>query len=89
MRVAWVYGGNHSITAGIVRGEGEIETPLVYDFSALYKHVKCDGRRFERKHDSKVLSRVKSVEWAGIFEIGRLLVEADYNGLARSSRDVR
>lgn len=81
MRVAWVCGGNHSITAGIARGEGEIETRSVYDFAEMYEHVECDGKSFKRKHDGKVLSRVKSVEWAAIFEIGRLLVE-DRQGAA-------
>lgn len=76
MRVAWVNGGNHSITAGIARGEGEIETDLVYDLAALYEHVWCDGRKFRRRHDGGVLSKVKSPEWAAIFEIGKLLVEA-------------
>lgn len=74
-RVAWVRGGNHSIATGIIRGEGEIETRSVYDFTELYNHVECDGTKFKRKHDGETLAPVKNVEWAAIFEIGRLLVE--------------
>lgn len=77
--IAWVYGGNHSITSGIVQGEGSITVEEVYDISAVYQHVRCDGRYFIRTHDNERIARVESVEFASIFEIGRIMVD---NGIS-------
>jgi len=71
--IGWVKTGNHSITAGIALGEGEITDYITYDISPVYEHVECDGLFFIRKDDKKVLSLVKDVEFAAIFEIGRLM----------------
>jgi len=73
-RIAWVHGGNHSITAGVVYGTGKLKPELVYDISDVYKHVRCDGLTFRRVHDNKVVAPVSDLEMAAIFEIGRLLV---------------
>jgi len=73
--VAWVSGGNHSITAGILKGEGKITTDMVYDVSPLYKHVYCDGLYYRRLYDGSVISKVSKPEFAAIFEIGRIMVE--------------
>ncbi|AVK51271.1 hypothetical protein AXY43_26465 [Clostridium sp. MF28] len=74
MGIAWVNGGNHSITMGIVQG-GELEPEYYYDISDVYKYVYCDGENFIRTEDNKVIAKVTNVEFAAIFEIGRLLVE--------------
>jgi hypothetical protein len=73
--VAWVGGGNHSITVGIVHGEGRLTPTEVWDISTVYDHVRCDGRAFVRVHDGQRLAPVTSWEAAGLFEIGRLMVE--------------
>lgn len=72
--IAWVNGGNHSITMGIVQG-GEMEPEYYYDISEVYKYVYCDGENFIRTEDNKVIAKVTNIEFAAIFEIGRLLVE--------------
>lgn len=76
LRVAWVQGGNHSITAGILRAEVELTTNLARDLTPLYDHVGCDGEVFFRLHDGSTIDMVPDYEWAAIFEIGRYLSEA-------------
>lgn len=73
--VCWVNNGNHSITTGIAQGEGEIVTDSVYDISNLYKYIYCDGIHYRYIKDNSVLNSVKNVEFAAIFEIGRMMVE--------------
>lgn len=74
MGIAWVNNGNHSITMGIVQG-GELEPKHYYDISEVYKYVYCDGENFIRTEDNKAIAKVTNVEFAAIFEVGRLLVE--------------
>ena len=74
MGIAWVGGGNHSITVGIVQG-GKIEPEYCSDISKLYKYIKCDGENFIEINTGRVISKVKSPEFAAIFEIGRMMVD--------------
>jgi len=55
MGVAWVYGGNHSISAGIIQGKGEIIPRYVYDISDVYDYVYCDGVNYYRKEDGSII----------------------------------
>lgn len=76
--IAWVSGGNHSITTGIIQG-GELE-PEYYDISKVYKYIKCDGKNFIRTKTNSIINNeiicpVTNVDFAAIFEIGRMLVE--------------
>lgn len=73
--IAWVTGGNHSITAGIIQGEGKITAHDIYDISPIYEHVVCDGETFRTTHYNEVIAPVTSPEWAAIFEIGRIMLE--------------
>ena len=75
MGIAWVYGGNHSITAGIIQGKGEIIPRYVYDISNVYDYVYCDGVNYYRKEDGSIISPVLNAEFAAIFEIGRIMAE--------------
>lgn len=78
--IAWVHGGNHSIMAGIVQGQGSIETNCVYDLSSLFKHVWCDGAAFLRSSDNQVIQQVTELEFAAIFEVGRVMHERGIGG---------
>lgn len=83
--IAWVGGGNHSITIGIIQG-GEIKPEYCYDISEMYKHIICDGRYYRRTKTNwlikdEIIGPVTNVEIAAIFEIGRLLVQ---NGISFS-----
>ena len=75
MGIAWVYGGNHSISVGIIQGKGSIKPKAVYDISDVYNYVHCDGINYYRKEDGFIISSVKNAEIAAIFEIGRLMEE--------------
>ena len=79
MGIAWVHGGNHSISIGVIQG-GELEPEYYNDISEVYKHVKCDGKNFIRTKTNslikdEIICPVTNVDFAAIFEIGRLLVQ--------------
>lgn len=78
MGIVWVHGGNHSITLGIIQG-GELKPYKYSDISKLYDYIKCDGENFIEINTGNYISRVKSPEFAAIFEIGRLMSE---NGIS-------
>ncbi|WP_338780094.1 DUF6710 family protein [Metabacillus sp. FJAT-52054] len=75
MGIVWVHGGNHSISTGILQGKGSITPEYIYDISAVYDYVDCDGVNYYRKEDGFILSQVKNADIAAIFEIGRLMKE--------------
>lgn len=77
--IAWVNGGNHSISIGVIQG-AKLEPEYYYDISEVYKYVKCDGQNYFRTNtnnfiEDNIICPVKNVDFAAIFEIGRLLVE--------------
>lgn len=73
LRIAWVNGGNHSIASGIIQGVGEIKPENVYDISSVYDYVYTDGINYISKIDGGIISSVKNLEFAVIFEIGRMI----------------
>jgi hypothetical protein len=72
LSIAWVDGGNHSILAGIAHGTGRIVPNQAYDISPVYRHVRCDGVAYRRSHDNSVIAKVRNVDFAILFETGRL-----------------
>ena len=72
--IAWVFSGNHSIATGIIQGTGEVKPEYVHDMSELYRYIKTDGEYYRRTKDEKIIAKVGNVEFAAIFEIGRLLL---------------
>lgn len=75
-RIAFVLGGNHSITAGILLGEGELLATEVYDLTPLLERVKCDGHTYTETKTGKVVSKVYDPRRAAVFEIGRLMTKS-------------
>jgi len=73
--IVWVNGGTHSIATGIIQGEGVIQPEITYDMTQTYAYIYSDGKHFYRKSNNKPICRVHSVEFAAIFEIGRLMVK--------------
>ena len=71
--IAFVHGGNHSIAAGIVGGEGVLQPEEVYDMGRLLDLVKCDGRHYLSKENGKILDKVQDEKIAALFEVGRLI----------------
>jgi hypothetical protein len=72
--IGWVHGGNHSITTGILYGQGHLTPDFCFDISEVYNHVRCDGLFYTRIHDGKKIAAVSDFDFAAIFEIGRLIV---------------
>ncbi|MEK8414470.1 hypothetical protein P2O56_17665, partial [Escherichia coli] len=72
-RIGFVHGGNHSITAGILAGEGSLIPEHVYDMSWMFELVRTDGNNWFV--EGQKAEAVKSGRSAAVFEIGRLLVE--------------
>jgi uncharacterized protein DUF6710 len=75
--IGWVIGGNHSIAAGILQGEGRLVVDTVYSMHRLYEHIVCDGAYYRRQADHRPICRVKNAAFASLFEIGRLLLPGD------------
>lgn len=73
--VVFVNGGNHSIAAGIVGGEGTLKPTEVIDMGMLLDVARCDGKHYLSVVDGSVLGVVRNVKIAAIFEIGRLMRE--------------
>jgi hypothetical protein len=71
--IAFVAGGNHSIAAGIIEGEGKVVPTEVHDMSAIFRLVECDGMHFIDKRDGRRISLVNDARTAAVFEIGRLM----------------
>lgn len=74
MCIGWVIGGNHSLATGIIKGEGVITNYQTYDVSEVYNHVRCDGQHYISIHTGEIIEKVKNIEFACIFEIGRLII---------------
>lgn len=71
--IPFVTGGNHSIAAGVLAGEGLLKPTEVFDLSHLLDEVRCDGRKYVAVSDGRVLDKVRDVRIAAIFEIGRMM----------------
>ena len=71
--IAFVGEGNHSITAGILNGEGEIIPDHVFDMSAIFDRVYCDGDNYFWRDTHKAICEVTVPRTAAVFEIGRLI----------------
>ncbi|MCD7037316.1 hypothetical protein LRQ20_03020 [Pseudomonas sp. MAFF 311096] len=72
-KIAFVQGGNHSIAAGILAGEGEIIPDSVFDMSHLLGTLRCDGHSFFRIDNGDLVGSISDPRKAAVFEIGRLL----------------
>jgi hypothetical protein len=75
-RIAFVTGGNHSITAGILGGEGIVTATEVIDVSSIFDLVECDGKEYKRKETGEIVAEVSDYRRAAVFEIGRLILSS-------------
>jgi hypothetical protein len=71
--IAFVNGGNHSISVGIVGGEGVLQPNEVYDMSKMLDLVQCDGQHYRAVSNGQILDRVHDTRIAAVFEVGRML----------------
>ena len=75
--IGFVSSGNHSLTTGIIKGQGVIERYKLIDLSPVYNHIYCDGFYYRRKIDNIPIEKVNDKYIAAIFEIGRLMIEGE------------
>lgn len=71
--IVFVNGGNHSIAAGILGGEGILKPRAVYDMAPLLEQVECDGKNYLSKSEKTVICKVHDKRIAALFEIGRIM----------------
>ena len=75
--VSFVANGNHSIMAGIVGQEGKIKSDIITEMSPMYDIVSCDGENYyffnKDKNEKVIASEVIDLDFAIIYEIGRIL----------------
>lgn len=69
--------GNHSAAINIICNEAPIKVTHVLDLTPVYNDIYTDGLFFYFKVDNSIISEVTSVEFAAIFEIGRLINNSD------------
>lgn len=74
--LAWISNGNHTAMAAIVTHGGVLEVSETLNARDLLQSVYSDGENWIRVADGKRFERVRSLEMAGIFEIGRRLISA-------------
>ncbi|WP_059405264.1 DUF6710 family protein [Pseudomonas sp. RIT-PI-q] len=84
--IGFVNGGNHSITAGILGGEGEVTPDYVFDMSFLFDDLRCDGRYYLENVTGERVEPVKDVRRAAVFEIGRMMRDINFPAF-RSERE--
>ncbi|VDN46683.1 conserved protein of unknown function [Petrocella atlantisensis] len=75
--VAFVHGGNHSITAGIIQAEGEVTPYQCVKMDKYYDYIYTDGVYYREIQSCEKISKVESLEFAAIYEIGRLILKND------------
>lgn len=71
--LAFVGGGNHSITAGIIGAAGKIRPSEVYDMSGIFRLIECDGLNYKNKIGFGDVAPALDPRSAAIFETGRLM----------------
>lgn len=73
--ISFVEGGNHSITSGVLKGKGKLKSKYLLNLSKIYQKVFCDGEYYYFLENGRKLklSKVGNINFAIIFEIGRLL----------------
>lgn len=75
LNIGYVTNGYHSSAMNIISNESPMIITEELNLAPIYKEIYTDGQYFRRKLDDTIIDRVASVEFAAIFEIGRLLIE--------------
>ncbi len=70
LNLAFVYGGNHSISAGIYFKQGDVLAD-VYDITKLFEHLDTDGICWIDRHTGKNISKVTDSFFALLYTIGQ------------------
>lgn len=76
-RISFVVGGNHSIAAGILDGDGEMTATEVFDFSPVLHRVYCNGKEYRTISGDDLIAAVDDPRKAAVYEIGRIMIKND------------
>ncbi|MEH6989618.1 DUF6710 family protein [Cytobacillus firmus] len=74
LNIGYVTNGNHSTVMNIINNEAPMNITEELDLAPVYDEIYTDGQYFRRIHDDIIVDEVTSVEFAAIFEIGRLIL---------------
>ncbi|WP_066418251.1 DUF6710 family protein [Sutcliffiella cohnii] len=77
INIGYIFGGNHSTVINIINNEASMKITEDLDLTPVYNKIYTDGRFFYNKQTNKIIDEVASVEFAAIFEIGRLILQRD------------
>lgn len=72
-KISFVTGGNHSITSGILSGEGSMMANEVLDLTPIFDFIKCDGFVYKDLRSQQIIGIVTDPRKAAVFEIGRMM----------------
>lgn len=82
--IGFVQGGNHSIAAGILAGEGVLTPAYVFDMSYLFSEIYADAESYREMGTGRKLGPVLNQRLAALFEIGRLMHEKGFPAFRES-----
>lgn len=73
LNIGYVHNGHHSTVMNIINNESTMEVTEQLNLSPIYDEIYTDGIFFRKIVDNSIIAEVTNVEFAAIFEIGRLL----------------
>jgi hypothetical protein len=74
INIGYVTNGNHSTAINILNNEAPMNVTEELDLTTIYDEIYTDGLYFKRVDDDSIVDRVASIEFAAIFEIGRMIL---------------
>lgn len=77
LELAWVYGGNHSIAQGVIRGEGAVVPNQMHDLSIIIDEIEFDGVQWLNLEDGVAVGRPRRKELGWAWEVGRFILKLD------------
>lgn len=77
--VSFVYSGNHSITKGIMKNEGKIQTTDIYNMGKVHYYIYTDGVHYFRTDDNSLYAPVNNFNLSIVFEIGGLIEKQGFD----------
>lgn len=86
--IPFVTGGNHSIAAGILSGQGGVVPSEVWDLSEWLDTIETDGGSFIDRATQQRICKVIDPSRAAIFEVGRLMLKHGINPMKVSATPV-
>lgn len=74
LNIGYVTNGNHSTAMNIINNEAPMTITEEMDLSPVFDEIYTDGQFFRWMNGDAIIDEVNSIEFAAIFEIGRLII---------------